>query len=218
MLVESRRQLSNSWSIMVVTEGELREIWRNGKNPFPIFPPGTRFTPAAQDFIKAHNIQVRFEAAPNFTSVNIPFGFEGKEHTKLHGRLGTLYALMLLVAAESRRYQLPRMASSLNTLAEHCREIQSASQNDYPIPSLKRITEHETTNNPISGADDHIILYWLKYLQAVTAEIIVSALEIYPPAEKSDFFQALNQLSNDIFQLELLFKAGTIGWGINGYR
>jgi hypothetical protein len=203
---------------MVVTEGELREIWRDGKNPFPIFLPGTRFTPAAQDFIKAHNIQVRFEAAPNFTSVNIPFGFEGKEHTKLHGRLGTLYALMLLVAAESRRYQLPRMATSLNMLAEHCREIQSASQNDYPIPSHKRITEQETTNNTISGADDHIILYWLKYLQAVTAEIIAAGLEVYPPSEKSDLFQALNQLSNDIFQLELLFKAGTIGWGINGYR
>jgi len=203
---------------MVVTEGELREIWCDGKNPFPTFPPGTRFTPAAQDFIKAHNIQVRFEAATNFTSTNIPFGLEVKEHTKLHGRLGTLYALLLLVAAEARRYQLPWMATSLNTLAEYCREIQSASQNDYPIPSLKIITEHETTNNTISGADDHIILYWLKYLQAVTAEIIVSALEVYPPSENSDLFQALNQLSNDIFQLELLFKAGTIGWGINGYR
>ena len=203
---------------MVVTEGELREIWRDGENPFPTFPPGTRFTPAAQDFIKAHNIQVRFEAAPNFTTANIPFGLEGKEHTMLHGRLGTLYALVLLVAAEARRYQLPRMATSLNTLAEHCREIQTASQNDYPIPSHKRITEQETTNITISGADDHIILYWLKYLQAVTAEIIAAALEVYPPSEKSDLFQALNQLSNDIFQLELLFKAGTIGWGINGYR
>ncbi|MCJ7531096.1 MAG: hypothetical protein MUO64_08705 [Anaerolineales bacterium] len=203
---------------MVVTEGELREIWGDGENPFPTFPPGTRFTPAAQDFIKAHNIQVRFETAPNFTTANIPFGLEGKEHTMLHDRLGTLYALVLLVAAEARRYQLPRMATSLNMLAEHCREIQSASQNDYPIPSHKRITEQETTNNTISGADDHIILYWLKYLQAVTAEIIAAGLEVYPPSEKSDLFQALNQLSNDIFQLELLFKAGTIGWGINGYR
>jgi hypothetical protein len=203
---------------MVVTEGELREIWRDGKNPFPIFPPGTRFTPAAQDFIKAHNIQVRFEAAPNFTTANMPFGLEGKKHTMLHDRLGTLYALMLLVAAEARRYQLPRMATSLNTLAEHCREIQSASQNDYPIPYHKRITEYETTNNTISGADDHIILYWLKYLQAVTTEIIATTLEVYPPSEKSDLFQALNQLSNDIFQLELLFKAGTIGWSINCNR
>ena len=203
---------------MVVTEGELREIWRDGKNPFPAFPPGTRFTPAAQDFIKAHNIQVRFEVASNSISVNTPFVLEGKEHTKLDSRLGSLYALMLLVAAEARKYQLPRMATALNTLAEHCQVIQLASKNDNPIPSLKLITEHATSNEAIPGADNHIIIYWLNYLRAKIAETIPYALEVYPSSEKLDLILNLDQISNDIYQLELLFKAGTIGWGINGYR
>ena len=49
---------------MLITEAELRELWRDGKNALPPFPPGTRFSPAAQDFLKAHRIEIRFEPAP----------------------------------------------------------------------------------------------------------------------------------------------------------
>jgi hypothetical protein len=203
---------------MVVTESELREIWCDGKSPFLTFPPGTHFTPAAQDFIIDHNIQVLFETAPNSNPVNVPFALEGKNHTKLHSRFGTLFALMLLVAAEARRYQMPRMAMALITLAEHCREIQSACQNDYPIPTFKLNTKNQSTNNVISGVDDHIILYWLNYLRAVTAEIITLAHETSPSAQKPDLIQALDQIGNDIYQLERMFKAGTIGWGIKDYK
>jgi len=37
---------------MVITEEELRQAWQNGKGRLPAFPPGTRFTPAALDFLK----------------------------------------------------------------------------------------------------------------------------------------------------------------------
>ena len=37
---------------MVITEEELRQAWQNGRGTIPAFPPGTRFTPAAQDFLK----------------------------------------------------------------------------------------------------------------------------------------------------------------------
>jgi hypothetical protein len=37
---------------MVITEEELRQAWQNGRGQIPSFPPGTRFTPAAQDFLK----------------------------------------------------------------------------------------------------------------------------------------------------------------------
>lgn len=47
---------------MFITEAELRELWRDGKHALPPFPPGTRFSPAAQDFLKAHNLEVRFES------------------------------------------------------------------------------------------------------------------------------------------------------------
>jgi hypothetical protein len=37
---------------MVITEEELRQAWQNGRGQIPAFPPGTRFTPAALDFLK----------------------------------------------------------------------------------------------------------------------------------------------------------------------
>lgn len=48
---------------MVITESELRELWRDGRNDLPAFPAGVTFTPSARDFLKAHNLQVRFEGA-----------------------------------------------------------------------------------------------------------------------------------------------------------
>jgi hypothetical protein len=38
---------------MIFTEEELRQAWRNGSGELPEFPPGTRFTPAALDFLSA---------------------------------------------------------------------------------------------------------------------------------------------------------------------
>jgi hypothetical protein len=38
---------------MIITEEELRQAWQNGQGQIPAFPPGTRFTPAALDFLKA---------------------------------------------------------------------------------------------------------------------------------------------------------------------
>ena len=50
---------------MVITESELRELWRDGRNALPAFPVGTRFSPAAQDFLKDHQLEVRWaEARP----------------------------------------------------------------------------------------------------------------------------------------------------------
>lgn len=36
---------------MILTEEELRQAWRNGSGELPEFPAGTRFTPAALDFL-----------------------------------------------------------------------------------------------------------------------------------------------------------------------
>jgi ethanolamine utilization cobalamin adenosyltransferase len=48
----------------VVTESELRELWQNGRGRLPAFPAGTRFSAAAQDFLKAHRLEGALEAAP----------------------------------------------------------------------------------------------------------------------------------------------------------
>jgi len=53
---------------MVITESELREIWRDGKYPLPPFPVGTGFTPSALDFLAAHNLQVQYFSPDGLTS------------------------------------------------------------------------------------------------------------------------------------------------------
>ncbi|MBM4424985.1 MAG: hypothetical protein FJ030_16660 [Chloroflexi bacterium] len=53
---------------MVITESELRELWRNGKGALPPFPPGARFSPAALDFIKTHELEIQFDS----TSLSAP--------------------------------------------------------------------------------------------------------------------------------------------------
>ena len=42
---------------MVITEAELRQMWQNGRGQIPAFAPGTRFTPAALDFLRAQSLQ-----------------------------------------------------------------------------------------------------------------------------------------------------------------
>lgn len=37
---------------MVITEEDLRQAWQNGRGRLPAYPPGTRYTPAALDFLK----------------------------------------------------------------------------------------------------------------------------------------------------------------------
>jgi len=42
----------------VITESELRELWQNGRGKLPSFPPGTRFSASAQDFLKTQHLEV----------------------------------------------------------------------------------------------------------------------------------------------------------------
>ena len=49
---------------MVITESELREMWRDGKNELPSFPQGTTFTPSARDFLRAHHLTPQFSPPP----------------------------------------------------------------------------------------------------------------------------------------------------------
>ena len=48
----------------VITESELRELWQNGRGQLPAFPPGTRFSASAQDFLKAHGLVLESGGSP----------------------------------------------------------------------------------------------------------------------------------------------------------
>ncbi|MCI0355089.1 MAG: hypothetical protein L0099_08630 [Acidobacteria bacterium] len=258
---------------MVITEAELRELWRDGKNPLPPFPLGTRFTPAAQDFLKAHQLEIRFGSSPtreadlppptsHFSRPEwdkpgaVPVVLTGpvpvcavcgqpvphkpdhltqldagrfapKTHPRiqLRGRLDSLHALVMLAAAEARRYQLPRLAEGLDTLAAYCREIQSAEYHTRPVQALAVLGKsedeiHEISHWPdkhlgiahiVPGAEDHAILHWLNVARTQTREVEVFALEISAAPE---LVHALNRLSSAVYYLELLFKAGKLSWHV----
>jgi ethanolamine utilization cobalamin adenosyltransferase len=49
----------------IITEAELREMWQAGRGAIPTFPPGTRFTPAARDFLRIWQVDAQdLEAQP----------------------------------------------------------------------------------------------------------------------------------------------------------
>lgn len=253
---------------MVITESELRELWRDGKRPLPPFPSGVRFTPAAQDFLKDHHLEIHFESSQSLIS-NPPIlnpkwdkpatfpvvltgpvpvcsvcgqpvhhkpdhltqldagHFAPKTHPrlKLRGQVDGLHALVMLVAAEARRYQLPRLAAGLDTLAAYCREIQSAEYHARPVQPLALLGKTEDELHDLShwpdkhlglahltpGADDHTILHWLNYTRTQAREVEILALE----AEAApDVARALNRLSSAVYVLELMFSKGQLNWGV----
>jgi ethanolamine utilization cobalamin adenosyltransferase len=250
---------------MVITESELRELWQNGKSALPSFPPGTRFTPAAQDFLKDHQIEIPITnnqlpitnplkpawdnpgSFPVVLTGPLPVcevcgqpvhhkpdhltqldagHFAPKTHPriKLRGRLDSLHALIMLVAAEARRYHLPRLAEGLDTLAAYCREIQSAEYHARAVQPLVMLGKSDEELHALShwpdkhlglahlvpGADDHAILHWLNVTRTQTREVEVLALEMQAAP---DLARALNRLSSAVYVLELLFKAGELSWG-----
>ena len=276
---------------MVITESELRELWQNGKATLPAFPPGTRLSPAAQDFLKTHRLEIRFESPAQSPTLADPrSGAEGanplisilptpawdkpaefpvvltgpapvcaicgqplahkpdhmtqldvgrfapKTHPRVRfrGQLDSLHALVMLAAAESRRYQLPRLAEGLDTVAAYCREIQSAEYHGRAVQPLVVLGKSEDDLHAIShwpdrhlglphltpGSTDHAILHWLNFARTMTREIEIVALDIYGPNEHTHDDQsavgtiphALNRLSSAMYVLELLFKRGDLGW------
>lgn len=263
---------------MVITEAELREMWRNGRQPLPAFPPATRFTPAAQDFLKAHRLEARFAdpaatptpadpgpvppawdhqgAFPVALTGPVPvcaacgqplphkpehltqvdaghFAPKSAPRVKLRGRIDSLRALVLLAAAEARRYQLPALAVHLDTLGVYCRELQSAEYHGraaapltaagYTEDELRAVSrqpdQHLGVPHQVPGARDHAILHWLNLLRAHAREVEIEAQSAYPPNPADPTTEpgaslagGLKRLSSAVYVLELLFRTGRLAW------
>lgn len=270
---------------MVITESELRELWQNGQGTLPAFPPNTRFSPAAADFLKSQRITITFtqpetlqspisnslvsnpqsptwdkpstfpviltgpvpvcavcgqplEHKPgHFTQLDAGH-FAPKTHPriKFRGQLDSLHALVMLVAAEARRYQLPQLAGALDTLAAYCREVQSAEYNARPVQPLTLLDKSEDELHALShwpdrhlgiphltpNSTDHAILHWLNVTRTQSRELELTALDVYGPKEHTHenklaagtIPHALNRLSSAIYVLELLFKRGDLTWKV----
>ena len=205
---------------MVITEIELRELWRSGRQALPAFPPGTRFSPAAQDFLKDHGLTIRFEtpalaapepAAPTaFTPANPPTGPQfgiGVPPAYLLARLDSLHALALLAAAEARANRLFALAALLDPLAAEVRSLHTAAAHGGPIaPPPPDSADAPVFERP--AAPDHVILHWLNLLRATAREAEVLAATSQAPA----LAPHLHRLGHTLAGLAAGFRAGALAW------
>jgi hypothetical protein len=196
---------------MVITEVELRELWRSGRHPLPAFPPGTRFSPAAQDFIKDHELEIHFADPPQspIPTSQLPTTDPQLPATFLRARLDRLHALAGLVAAEARRNQLPALAARLDLLAEDCRQLPAANDQRTPAPPLPLLPPQPAGASTFGpGPHDHVILHWLNFLRATVRELEVSSLAAQPPGPAA----SLRRLSDAVYDLELRVRSGELAW------
>ncbi|MCC7362309.1 MAG: hypothetical protein IT317_22705 [Anaerolineales bacterium] len=200
---------------MVVTENELRELWRNGRHPLPAFPLGTRFTPAAQDFLKDHNLTVRFAepAAPSAPPAPTPAAPDpALPPAYLAARLDSLHVLALLAAAEARQYNLSALAALLWPLAVDVASLRAALAEGRvdKQPALPAATPPDGSPAPAFppvAASDHAMLHWLNLLRATAREV-----EALAAGQAPALAPHLHRLGHTIAELAAGFRAGRLGW------
>lgn len=188
---------------MVITEIELRAWWRSGRGALPSFPPGTRFSPAAQDFLKDQGLTVRFEApAPAAPFAAVPTT-PALPSAYLRARLDSLHALALLAAAEARQHRLPALAARLDPLADEVLALLTGAPLPPPPP--------DPADAPVFARPtptEHVIVHWLNLLRATAheAEVLAAA------APESGLAPHLHRLGHTLAALAAGFRAGDLAW------
>ncbi len=154
------------------------------------------------------------------------------------GKVDSLHALVMLISAIARRFELPELSKSLDSLAAYCREIMSAEYHQRPVAQLQVLGKNEAELHDIShwpekylgiqhlvpGPNDHEILHWLNMLRTQCREAEISALFAFPPnndnseiaSTRATLSRALNRLSSAVYVLELYFVAGNLSWKVLG--
>ena len=191
---------------MIVTEAELRELWRDGRNALPAFPAGTRFSPAALDFLKDHALTPVL-AAPGVAAgpaLEAPPRSNPQSPLAFVARLDSLHALAGLVAAEARQARLPALAAHLDTLAAYCGELHAAASEGRPAPNLVWGGAPAARNPVRPSPPDHPIAHWLNVLRASVRAAEAGAPEGLRPA--------LGRLGAAVEDMQRLFEAGVLAW------
>lgn len=259
----------------ILTETEIRDIIRRPQPGMTLtVPPGTRLSPAAQDFVKQWQLELVESApapdpegaagaadahragwekpasfpvelsgeTPTCSVCGTPMSVKPDHMTQLdrmryapkniprirfRGKLDSLQALCLLIAARARERDCPGLAAHLETLAAYCREMMSAEYNERPVAPLSfgEVDEaaiHQATHDPQSAfgiphvmpsGDDPELLHWLNVLRCESREVELVALDAFAPAPTYNVAQptlvrAVNRFSSAVYYLELGFMAG----------
>lgn len=141
---------------------------------------------------------------------------------RLRGRLDSLQALALLVAARARADGWNELAADLGTVAAYCRELLAAEYHLRPpgrlqLAGLDEDALHHASHHPLEVVDlEHLVpdashpevLHWLNWLRCQVREAEVLALDAFPPehhpgTEGGPLAQAVNRLSSAVYYLEL---------------
>ncbi len=149
-------------------------------------------------------------------------------------KMDTLQAQFLLAIVQARRFNLPDLVDYLTTLAAYCREIASAEYNNrvtspLQLAGLNEAEIHERAhwpdhsldlNHVVPGPHDHEMLLQLNLLRCQIHETELVAANAFTKTDsqltRPDWIRALVRLSNAIYYLALLFKAGKITWKMPG--
>lgn len=155
--------------------------------------------------------------------------FAPKTHPRivLRGKLDSLHALALLIAARATKEGRAGLAEELATVAAYCREIQSAEYAGRLVDPLvlggrDEAAVHAATHDPdghigiphvVPDEHDPELLHWLSWLRTQTREVEIAALSIVPweranEAQRS-IVHALNRLSSGAYLLILELRAAT---------
>ncbi len=160
-----------------ITESELREFWRNGAGKIPAFPPGTRFSASAQDFLKAQGIELPEEAqrhlggdiaerigstpsddsgcvkAANRRLDALEYLRRISGRGKIQCRLESLQALLGLASSQARRFQLPAVEQALEGVAAYCRDVATSERELRPPGPL--VLRGQPEDEWARAASDH---------------------------------------------------------------
>jgi hypothetical protein len=195
---------------MVLTEAELRELWRDGRNPLPPFPPGTRFSPAAHDFLNDHGLTPVFADPGPARPISdaLPPASSDQPLASFVARLDALHALAGLVAAEARRAHLPDLAARLDALTAYCEALHASAREGRPAPALAWASAPPEGAGARPGSNDHAVAHWLNYLRASAQEAAVAAPE--------GMRAGLLRVAEAATELLGRFLSGELAWKVGG--
>jgi len=190
--------------LQIVTEAEIRQRIRRPRYGLVLtFPPGTRFSPAAQDFLREWRIAVRF--------VEESAGEEGTQSSpeppaQARRRIESLAADFRLVAGRARAVRLTALSDELIRVAEYVEKIAGGKAATPPKMAASR------SNRPVHApsTDDPEVLGWLQWLRAAVRETQTSCgVEVALSVRLSNVEQAIEQI-------EQRFRSGELAWQFAG--
>jgi len=192
-------------NLKIVTEAELRQRIRRPRHGLVLtFPPETRFSPAAQDFLREWRIAVRFVEEPaSSDSTQSSTESPAKRDRR---QLEALAADFRLVAGRARAIRLTMLSNELVRVAEYVEKI---ARKDVAWPP-KMATSHSSRPAHAPSNDDPEVLGWLQWLRAEVRRTQTSCgVEVVLSVR-------LNNVEQAVEQIEQRFRSGELAWQLAG--